>query len=60
MIGLAALAFLAAVIAALLKFIGGHADAVQWLFVISLLLVSAAVAWGWAGPRWGGRAGPHA
>jgi hypothetical protein len=55
---LAILAFLAFVIAAILKLVGKDAGAIQWLIIIGGLLVSAAVAWGWGRPWWNGRTGP--
>jgi hypothetical protein len=49
---LAVLAFIVFVIAGILKLVGKHADWLAWLLIIGGLLVSAAVAWGWAGPRY--------
>lgn len=48
---LAVLAFAAFVIAGILHLVKHDAGAVEWCLIIGGLLVSAAVAWGWAGPR---------
>ena len=50
----AILAFIAFIIAGLLEFLGGHAKDVLWLIIIGGFLLSATVAWGWAGPRFRG------
>jgi hypothetical protein len=42
-------AFAAFIIAGLVLFTGQHTHAFEWLMVIGGILVSAAVAWGWAG-----------
>lgn len=47
---LAVAAFIVFIIAALFKLVGSHTDVLQWLIIISGLLVSADVAWGWGGP----------
>lgn len=54
---IAVLGFAAFVIAGILKLVHVHQNWVTWLLIIGGLLVSAAVAWGWAGPRWGNRPG---
>ena len=53
---LAILAFVSFVIAAFLKFAGGHQSAMLWAIIIGGLLVSAEVAWGW---NRAGRYGPR-
>ena len=57
---LAVLAFVAFVISAVLYLIGGHSTVVIWAIIAGGLLVSAAVAWGFAGPYWNRNRGPVA
>lgn len=47
---LAVAAFVAFVIAGILHLVKLDPGAVTWLIIAGGLLVSAAVAWGWAGP----------
>lgn len=54
---LAVAAFVAFVVAAVLKLVGSHTDVIQWLLIIGGLLVSAAVAWGWGRPLYDSRRG---
>jgi hypothetical protein len=54
---LALLAFILFLIAAILRLVGTHASMVIWLIIIGGACVSAAVAWGWAGPRYVHRSG---
>lgn len=53
---LAILAFILFAVAAVLRLVGGHGDLVIWLIIVGGACVSAAVAWGWAGPRYRGGA----
>lgn len=55
---LAILAFVVAVIAALLQFLGGHQHVVIWLLIIGGLLLSAEVAWGVHRAGWYRRPAP--
>lgn len=50
-----AAAFIVGVIAAIIKFVGKDTDAIQWLLIVGLLLVSAAGAWYVGRPWWNGR-----
>jgi hypothetical protein len=55
---LAVLAFCAFAIAGILRLVHAHGNLVTWLIIAGGLLVSAAVAWGWAGPRYYNRTPP--
>lgn len=57
---LAAIAFLLGLIALILKVVGTHGSWIQWMLIIGLMLVSAAVAWDWGRPWWTGRRQPPA
>jgi hypothetical protein len=56
---LAIIAFVAFIIAAVLNLVKIDPKIVLWLIIIGGILISAAVAWGWAGPRYWNR-GPAA
>jgi hypothetical protein len=52
---LAVAAFALGVVAAILKLVGKDAGALQWMLIIGLICVSAAVVWGWGRPWWSER-----
>ena len=43
----AVIAFICGVVAAILKLVNQHADAIIWLLIIGLIAVSVEVLWGW-------------